>query len=115
MMLSILATSDQPVALAIIQRPVYISELAAIIDRRPNTVRGWLRDERLPAELRPQRRGETGWRCWTVEQVTGILAWMSRERMVPGSGLTHFDPDPAKVDELLAGLRRPRLDRRRAA
>jgi hypothetical protein len=97
---------------------IYISTLANLLDRRPNTVRGWIRSGRLPTDLHPLRKDGQGWRYWSPEQVERILEWMRDERMVPSAGLTHFDPDPEQVRKLLKGLRRPRLSRsngRRAA
>lgn len=89
-------------------RKVHIGELAEMVDRRVNTIRNWERTGRLPKHLRSMRV-ETdsghGWRYWTPEQVAEICEWMKKERLYPGAGLANFDPDPARVEEMLAALR----------
>lgn len=96
------------------ERKIYIAEMAFLLDRRENTVRGWCRrindrPPRLPRHLRPKRSktsaGGAGWRYWTEEQVDGIRAWMVEHRMAPGSGLMNFEPTPEQTDELLTKLR----------
>lgn len=90
------------------ERRIYIGELAEMVDRRVNTVRQWERSGRLPEHLRSIRADTDsghGWRHWTPEQVAEICKWMKKERLYPGAGLANFDPDPARVEEMLAALR----------
>lgn len=89
---------------------IYISEAAAILNRRPDTLRKWDRHE-LPKKLRSSRE-ESGrkWRYWTPAKIKGILAWIERTDRRPGKGLPHYHPSPDQVDELLLKLRKPRKD-----
>ncbi len=84
------------------ERRVYIAELAEIVNRRRQTIRGW--EEKLPSEHLPARDSPTGWRYWTEEQVDGIKEWMIGNCMSPGSGLGI----PAEREEAMLGILRGR-------
>lgn len=62
---------------------VYIGELAEILERKPDTIRGWERTGRLPTDLCSQRGqdvdGYLGWRYWTSDQVEGIKQWLAKQ------------------------------------
>jgi hypothetical protein len=67
---------------------IYIGELAEIINRKPNTIRGWERTRRLPKKLCSHRSDEgAAWRYWTPEQVEEIKEWVAQ---IPPSGLQRF-------------------------
>lgn len=88
---------------------IYIGELAKVVDRRVNTVRGWCRAGWLPETLMPKREelanGTLGWRYWTSVQVAEIVAWMKKRNLYPGSGLVNFEPDAARIEEMIHRLR----------
>lgn len=89
-------------------RKVYIGELAELVDRRVNTIRGWERSGRLPEHLHSTRNPPgvgMGWRYWTSEQVVAISQWMIDEKIYPGAGLKNFYPDAVYVEESLKRLR----------
>jgi len=84
-----------------------MQEVAALCNRKADTLRKWEREGRLPKRLLP-RRGENGRRHWTYNQVhgeNGLLEWMEKMDMRPGPQLT----DPSKQAEHIANLRRPKL------
>lgn len=60
-----------------------ISQVAAMLDRVPHTIRLWEYNKRLPKHLLPTRNAR-GWRVWTPEQVRGIQQWIIDEDMRPG-------------------------------
>lgn len=88
---------------------IYIGELAKIIHRRPNTIRQWEREKRLPEHLQSHRpsdeEGLLGWRYWTQGQVEQIKQWMIDEKLYPGSGLVNYTPDAKQIDESIDRLR----------
>lgn len=86
---------------------VTIREVAQILDRKPATLRDWERRGILPAKLKPVRNSRA-WRCWTPKQVEGLQQWMEERDIYPGKGLSHYNPDRAKLAEHLKGLRKPR-------
>lgn len=90
---------------------VYLKEMAREIDRRETTIRLWEREGVLPEELRAHR-DEKGWRYWTPGQVVRIKAWMRRDGRAPGSGLRNVRPSLEQTQKMLAGLRKPRPERR---
>lgn len=86
--------------------PIYIKDLAQILNRKENTIRKWERTGILPKRLHP-KRGIRDWRYWTHAQVygkDGIIAWMKKRDMRPGNLLT----DPSKEEEHIQKLRRPK-------
>lgn len=99
------------------EKRVYLKELEKELDRRMNTIRLWEEPDKktgkipLPVELHAHR-DEKNWRYWTPVQVKKLKAWMKREGRAPGVGLRNVDPSPAKTQEILASLRKPRPDRR---
>lgn len=49
---------------------IYIEELATILDRKPHSIRQWLKD--LPRELRPKREGGRKKIYWLPDQIEGM-------------------------------------------
>lgn len=89
------------------KRMIGMTELSKIILRQPGTIRKWETDDIIPAHLIPAR-DENNHRIWTEAQIfgsRGIIAWMERNDMRPGRLMT----DPAKEEEHIANLRRPKL------
>jgi hypothetical protein len=97
------------------QELVTIREVAAAIDRKPATLRDWERRGILPKSLRPVARNSRRWRCWRPEQVEGIKQWMEERNIYPGKGLSHYQPDTAKMHQHLEAMRRPRKHFKEAA
>ena len=86
---------------------LYIDELSIVVNRRPDTIRKWERAGMLPQHLMP-KRGARDWRYWTDNQVygqRGIINWMKKNDMRPGSYLTTPDQEPAHIKN----MRRPRI------
>ena len=86
---------------------IYMTELARIIHRKPNTIRKWERLKVLPERLHP-KRGFRNRRYWTHAQVhgkSGIKAWMRKNDMRPGNTLAH----PESEDMHVENLRRPKF------
>jgi len=65
---------------------LYIGEVADELDRVPHTIRIWIYQNKLPAELLPHR-DERNWRYWTPDQVEGLKKWIVENDMRPGKGL----------------------------
>lgn len=61
-------------------KPIYIRELADILNREPGTIRKWERTKVLPQKLR-SKRGPRNWRYWTRAQVYGkggLVEWAKK-------------------------------------
>ncbi len=93
---------------------VYIPEAAGLLDRRIGTLRRWEADEVLPAHLMPLR-GKRKWRYWSHEQIDLIRQWMIDTDRRPGRALPHISSDPAKVEQQIHAMRRPRRKRKPVA
>jgi hypothetical protein len=89
------------------EKRVFMRDLAVLLDRSSHTIRGWERDGLLPVDLVPHRN-EKGWRYWTEPQARKIKAWMLKQGMQPGKGLSGFEPSEDQVREMYAKLRGPR-------
>lgn len=87
--------------------PIYITEAAELLNRRPHTIREWERQGVLPKDLRSQRSNR-GWRYWTRKQIQEIREWMREEDMRPGKGLPHYKPTEQQVEVHVKRQRRPR-------
>jgi DNA-binding transcriptional MerR regulator len=79
---------------------IYISELAAFLDRRIATIRMWDRTGLLPPDLKPFR-DERNNRYWIKEQLPGLREWTSSRSVA--AGLDRHIPED--VDEHLAKIR----------
>ena len=64
-----------------------ISEVAAMLDRVPHTLRLWEYQDRLPPHLLPSRN-ERGWRVWSPDQVRQLKQWMIDADMRPGKAFS---------------------------
>lgn len=87
-------------------QPIYIDELARILDRRIGTIRRWHTDGRLPKGLKP-KRGTRRRRYWTRTQVYkkgGLIDWMKANDMRPGNRFTPRSKEAAHI----ANLRKPK-------
>lgn len=93
---------------------VYIPEAAQLLDRRIGTLRRWEADGVLPANLMPLR-GKRSWRYWSREQIDLIQQWMIDTDRRPGRALPHISSDPAKVEQQIHAMRRPRRKRKPVA
>lgn len=87
--------------------PIYITEAAELLNRRPHTIRDWERKGVLPKELR-SNRSSRGWRYWTSKQIQEIREWMKEEDMRPGKGLPHYKPTEQQIELHIARQRMPR-------
>ena len=87
--------------------PIYITEVAELINRRPHTIRDWERKGVLPDSLK-SNRSSRGWRYWTNQQIQGIKEWMKEEDMRPGKGLPHYKPTDKQIELHILRQRRPR-------
>lgn len=87
-------------------RRIYIGEAADLLDREIDTVRKW--DKVLPPGLQP-RRGDRNRRYWTEDQWPDLVAWAAKR--VPGSALPGYNPDPARLAQHRANMRRPKRNR----
>ena len=81
----------------------YIDELAAVVHRKPDTIRKWQRAGMLPNHLLP-KRGARNWRYWTAKQVVGITKWMKNNDIRPGAYLTTPEGEASHIEH----MRRPR-------
>ena len=81
----------------------YIDELAAVVNRKPDTIRKWERAGMLPEHLLPER-GAREWRYWTTKQVVGIVKWMHDNDIRPGAYLTTAEHEAQHIEH----MRRPR-------
>jgi hypothetical protein len=107
------ADKPKPQPYADPQVRLYINHVGDLVNRRPGTVRLWVKQELLPEHLMPVR-DERNWRYWTPEQAEGIKEWIISSNRKPGSGLPHYDPTDAAVNRaigLMRKKRRPRLDK----
>lgn len=90
---------------------IWIGDLAEIVNRRKDTIRGWVSKGLLPETLHPKMGYKPGGkkpiRYWTNAQVYakgGILSWMQQNDMRPGRAFA----DPADEARHIANLRRPK-------
>jgi hypothetical protein len=58
---------------------IYIGELEQELQRAAHTIRQWVAQGALPAELRPSREGGRQRMYWTVDQLPGLREF-ARER-----------------------------------
>lgn len=86
---------------------IYIADAAAMLNRRPATLREWERSGILPRKLR-SKRSDRQWRYWTSEQIEEIQQWMQEIDLRPGKGLPHYHPTEEQINHHLEGQRKPR-------
>jgi hypothetical protein len=67
---------------------IYLKELAELLDRTPNSIRSWVREDRLPEELKPMREGGRQQLFWKQAQLSALREFareMEQRRGWPGS------------------------------
>lgn len=93
-----------------------IGEMAAILDRRPATLRQWEREHRLPQELLPVRDENSARRYWHRSQIAGLREWMKEHANIGAGIQAALEARSIQVEELskdaeqraLEGRRKPR-------
>jgi hypothetical protein len=86
---------------------ISISEVCKMLNRRPNTVRGWDREGILPDHLKSTRM-DNGWRGWTASQVEGLRQWLLDTDRRPGKGLPNYQPTEEEREKHVTTVRRKR-------
>jgi DNA-binding transcriptional MerR regulator len=81
-----------------------ISEAARLLDRSPQTLRSWDRNESMPKKLRP-KRDDQGNRYWTPELIEEIKAWIIKNNFHPGRGIS-YAPTPERLQQHIDRIRR---------
>ena len=98
------------VIIRIMAERLLISQVAELLNRRPNTVRGWDRENLLPEDLKANR-DEKGFRYWTYSQVEGIREWLKDTDRRPGRSLKNYNPSEEEIEQHILRSREARLRR----
>lgn len=80
-----------------------ISEAARLLDRSPQTLRSWDRNESMPKKLRP-KRDDHGNRYWTPELIAEIKEWIVKNNFHPGRGID-YQPSPERLQQHIERIR----------
>jgi hypothetical protein len=65
---------------------VYIEEMGELIDRAPHTIRQWIREERLPKDLLPEREGGRQKIFWRRSKVEKMKVFAEKQNARRGWG-----------------------------